>query len=185
MSEEDEPIVVVETYTLDTGKCKVELMQAMDFECAQLATGDAFLSLDDCCDHVVMELTPDQLLWLANAALQLHASLMQQGEEQCITNHTQEPKLTQNPSLSKRTRTMTDQRKYTEITQITRAMVFEVDTHRFVADASELGLAPGCFPAQIKTQLGNGRPFIRRDVTEQAVTYSQANGCISLLIFND
>lgn len=57
--------------------------------------------------------------------------------------------------------------------------------HRFYADASDLGWAPGYFPEQVDTDLGNGLPFVKTDQDEDRIRYSQANGCITLVVFND
>ena len=67
----------------------------------------------------------------------------------------------------------------------------EVRVHEFVAEASELGLPPGCWPLTLHTTLGNGLKFIsvgpsfNSEGEAVAITYKQANGCISLVVFND
>lgn len=66
----------------------------------------------------------------------------------------------------------------------------EFEVHKFSAEASTLGFPVGQWPTRIETDLGNGMPFI---VTHSEVrgcdllwvTYSQANGCITLRIYND
>lgn len=66
----------------------------------------------------------------------------------------------------------------------------EAGPHHYVADASELGFPPGQWPAQLDTDLGNGRPFVRSEVEHYRgsvarVVYLQANGCVTLTVFND
>ena len=68
---------------------------------------------------------------------------------------------------------------------ITREMVTEYETHKFVTEASQIGLPPGRFPRQIDTELGNRMAFILRSANDEAAQYAQANGCISLTILND
>lgn len=71
------------------------------------------------------------------------------------------------------------------------AQVVETKLHRFVGEASDLGLAPGEWPPQISTTMGNGMPFIRvaKKLDPEGelmyVRYHQANGCIDLLVYND
>lgn len=65
-------------------------------------------------------------------------------------------------------------------------LAIEVDAHKFVADASCLGIAPGAaLPRTIGTDLGNGQPFILQRVTAEVAEYRQDFGCITLTIFND
>jgi hypothetical protein len=71
-----------------------------------------------------------------------------------------------------------------------RLDVHEFETHRYSADASTLGIAPGKWPASIHTDLGNGMPFMMdhhevKDGDLMWVRYHQANGCITLLVYND
>jgi len=74
---------------------------------------------------------------------------------------------------------------------VTYANVVEFEPHRFVAEASELGLRAGEWPTQIPTEIGNRQPFIRRSKKVDAegdllwVTYEQALGCVRLRVFND
>jgi hypothetical protein len=71
-----------------------------------------------------------------------------------------------------------------------RLGVTEFKPHQFSAEASTLGLAPGEWPESIHTTLGNGMPFMIdhhqvKDGQLWWVKYRQANGCITLLIYND
>ena len=63
---------------------------------------------------------------------------------------------------------------------------FEFEVHRFVADASALGLKPGEWPRQLETTMGNKQPFLMmtRKLPEYVI-YAQANGCIRLTVYND
>lgn len=68
--------------------------------------------------------------------------------------------------------------------------VHEYETRKFCAEASTLGLKPGDWPRTIETDMGNGMIFIAqhkevRDGDLLWVDYFQANGCITLKIFND
>jgi hypothetical protein len=76
------------------------------------------------------------------------------------------------------------------ITKITRDQVREFDTHKYIADASDLGWSPGEWPEWVPTDIGNGKPFLAfsweyRDGDVEWVTYRQALGCISLNVHND
>ena len=74
---------------------------------------------------------------------------------------------------------------------ITKNNAQEQETHKFVCEASTIGLHVGDWPIKLETTLGNGHPFIfhTHDVTPSGdlagVRYLQSNGCISLLIIND
>jgi hypothetical protein len=74
---------------------------------------------------------------------------------------------------------------------ITRDNAFESDLHRWVTEASDLGLAPGDFPLSFNTTLGNGQPFYLSGGDKTAggdiagVRYRQGNGILSLLVIND
>lgn len=57
--------------------------------------------------------------------------------------------------------------------------------HLFVAFASDMGIAPGAWPQSIATKRGNGLPFMLSRVEANRVHYTQANGCLTLMIFND
>lgn len=75
-------------------------------------------------------------------------------------------------------------------TRITSDMVTPVEVHRFVVEASSIGLRPGQWPAHLETDMGNGQPLVRArveldDGEVQSVTYQQAMGCIALLVLND
>lgn len=83
---------------------------------------------------------------------------------------------------------------YEEITSmktITRNDLTERDPHRFVAFASDLGLAPGHWPDTMMTSIGNGRPLgktfvaANRDGEVEYVRYDQWAGCVSVQVFND
>ncbi|MET3996019.1 hypothetical protein ABID65_007691 [Bradyrhizobium sp. S3.9.2] len=71
-----------------------------------------------------------------------------------------------------------------------RLGVRECELHKYSAEASTLGIRVGEWPTRIETDLGNGMPFILSHSKSQHgdllwVTCSQANGCISLRIYND
>jgi len=73
---------------------------------------------------------------------------------------------------------------------VDRNQVIEYEAHKFVVAASDLGLAPGEFPKQIETNLGNGQPLIRKSRVEIngdliEVVYWQAFGCVELHVHND
>lgn len=74
---------------------------------------------------------------------------------------------------------------------ITRKNVIEREPHKFVAEASDIGLLPGEWPSKIEAEIGNGLPFVQTDrlLTEDGdvayVKYAQLAGCITLKIFND
>ena len=75
-------------------------------------------------------------------------------------------------------------------THIETGLVTEDDVHRFTAFASDIDMRAGDFPPQVETTLGNGLPFIRESMYAkngdiQYVMYRQANGCITLKVFND
>ena len=74
---------------------------------------------------------------------------------------------------------------------ITHENVTEHELHEFSAEASELRLSAGEFPANLITTLGNRQPFIRKrfkltptgDIG--AAVYTQSCGNITLTIWND
>lgn len=71
-----------------------------------------------------------------------------------------------------------------------RLDIHEFEVHQFSAEASTLGFPVGHWPTTIETTLGNKLPFIAstrkiRDGDLLWVTYRQANGCISLRVYND
>lgn len=68
---------------------------------------------------------------------------------------------------------------------VTQELVHEDKVHSFSAEASELGLRPGEWPRRLETTLGNGQPFILMSKKMSGCLYLQANGCISLRVFND
>lgn len=63
----------------------------------------------------------------------------------------------------------------------------EVEVHKYVTEASTLGLPPGKWPASIPTTIGNGQPFlcVGGPMQDGGRRYRQGNGCVSLTIFND
>lgn len=67
----------------------------------------------------------------------------------------------------------------------------EFEPHHFSADACEIGLRPGEWPERLETNIGNGLALMRRTKKLSAdgdlmwVTYLQANGCVSLRVYND
>jgi len=66
----------------------------------------------------------------------------------------------------------------------------EANVYNWSAWASDLGIKPGQWPVQLDTTLGSGMPFIARRKEERdgdllSVTYHQANGCLSLKVYND
>ena len=65
--------------------------------------------------------------------------------------------------------------------------ITEIDFHKFATDASDLGWAPGFFPLEVNTDLGNKQPLILDPIssTPRKKVYNQTAGCISLLVFND
>jgi hypothetical protein len=74
---------------------------------------------------------------------------------------------------------------------ITRDNATERLPQQYVAEASEIGLAPGMWPNQLQTSLGNGRPFLLhklerdRDGDIYLARYRQELGSITLRVFND
>lgn len=68
---------------------------------------------------------------------------------------------------------------------ITSADVREYETHRFSAEASELGWPPGEVPREIPTSLGNKQPFFAHSITPEKFVYRQSCGCIELTVYND
>jgi hypothetical protein len=74
----------------------------------------------------------------------------------------------------------------TPVETVTRPYVTEAEPHCFVAEASTLGFPIGGWPARLNTDLGNKLPFILRSVSDgNFARYEQANGCITLTVFND
>lgn len=74
--------------------------------------------------------------------------------------------------------------------RVPAGLVIEHEPHEFIAEASDVGLMVGEWPASVDLPVGNGMPFIRtskkvRDGDLLWVTYVQANGCVKLRIFND
>lgn len=75
--------------------------------------------------------------------------------------------------------------------RVERDNATEYEVHRFVAEASDIGLPVGRFPLAIGTSLGNGQPFTfdhadrDGDGDLTACHYRQRLGCITLTVFND
>lgn len=73
---------------------------------------------------------------------------------------------------------------------IDRNNAIEHEIHRYIAEASSLGIAPGKWPKKIQTELGNRQAFILTGFEEEdgdviSASYKQALGCILLKILND
>lgn len=71
-------------------------------------------------------------------------------------------------------------------TVVTDKNTTEIEPHKVVAEASELGIQPGVTPAQLKTTLGNRQPFFL--VTQEVngtLHYQQAHGILELVVLND
>lgn len=59
------------------------------------------------------------------------------------------------------------------------------ELHHWLTEASMLGLAPGQWPEQLPTTLGNGQPFFKQPyIGEGKVEYRQSMGCIRLTVLN-
>lgn len=69
---------------------------------------------------------------------------------------------------------------------ITSEHVTEIAGGSLVTEASTLGLPPGQWPHSLKTNLGNGRPFLKVgwDANDSAL-YDQEFGCTRLVVLND
>lgn len=75
---------------------------------------------------------------------------------------------------------------------IHRSDVRDTDRHEYATEASTVGLAPGTWPDQIPTDLGNGQPLRKVAVIRnfdsgeiEHVTYAQQAGLELVRIFND
>ena len=81
--------------------------------------------------------------------------------------------------------------KYSDVFPLGYEHIYEFEPHRFSAEASELGLRPGEWPATLATTMGKKLPLVRAtkkvdpDGDLTWVTYNQSCGCISLRIYND
>lgn len=64
-------------------------------------------------------------------------------------------------------------------------LLTEYDTHKFNAEASELGMAPGELIDVIETDYGNSLPFVLISRNDYAFEYKQVAGAITLTIYND
>jgi hypothetical protein len=71
--------------------------------------------------------------------------------------------------------------------QINKELLEEFEPHKFVQEASTLGLKPGVWPRTLEVvpSLGNGQPFFARNFLEGKVVYFQGNGCVTIHILND
>lgn len=58
-------------------------------------------------------------------------------------------------------------------------------TYWLLAEASDLGFAPGSWPLLVETTLGNGRAFERRRRDGYHVVYRQPGTAIELYVLND
>lgn len=70
---------------------------------------------------------------------------------------------------------------------IDSTLASEVEPREFKwsAFASDLGLPVGEVPKTLKTNLGNGQPFLLSKVSENVFSYRQQFGCLVLDILND
>jgi hypothetical protein len=69
---------------------------------------------------------------------------------------------------------------------VSRTQVFASSIHKFSAEASELGFAPGQWPKLMNTDIGNGQVFALAGFDEDGTAhYRQSAGCVSLVVFND
>lgn len=71
-----------------------------------------------------------------------------------------------------------------------RKQFTEYEVHRFVTEASDLGLRPGQWPSRIETNLGNGQPLVAHRRIDHfgefaGVEYRQLMGCIRVNVLND
>lgn len=60
---------------------------------------------------------------------------------------------------------------------VSRAHALEFDTHRFIVDASECGLAPGQWPERIDTELGNGQQLVAVGRDRQGGVVYRTSSC--------
>jgi hypothetical protein len=72
---------------------------------------------------------------------------------------------------------------------VTLIKVYEATTDfedgKYIADASELGLAPGYPPVAIPTDIGNGKPFVLEWANNQRFCYKQPGTFTELNVLND
>lgn len=61
----------------------------------------------------------------------------------------------------------------------------EVCDFGYTAEASELGWAPGFFPNELETNLGNGQRLLRISLDPCKAVYQQVAGCATLTVYND
>ena len=69
--------------------------------------------------------------------------------------------------------------------QVLGAVATEAGPGRYSIDASELGLAPGSWPKQLPTTLGNGKVFFLLYQDDAGALYRQEGGAVRLRVFND
>jgi hypothetical protein len=71
--------------------------------------------------------------------------------------------------------------------KVTALNATQVSAHHYLADASDLGLAPGAIPLLIHTDLGNGQAFLLTSSPFRSgpLRYAQANGILSLEVADD
>jgi hypothetical protein len=73
-------------------------------------------------------------------------------------------------------------------TMIERDGLIEIESHRFVTEASTLGWRPGFFPQVIAVkgnEVGNGLAFAIEYRDESCSVYAQHNGVAKITVFND
>lgn len=68
---------------------------------------------------------------------------------------------------------------------VTSENVHEDQPHTFVGFASDLELAPGLVPSQLKTTLGNGQNLVYVRANNGVFIFRQLLGCVEVHLFND
>jgi hypothetical protein len=74
---------------------------------------------------------------------------------------------------------------------LNKTQVTAVDQHRFIIEASDIGLRPGLFPEELDTDLGNRqqlykvRHLIDEDNEFLGVVYKQRFGTVEVHVLND
>lgn len=75
------------------------------------------------------------------------------------------------------------------MSMIYTANAAQVRGQEYSADASDLGLPPGYFPASMSTDLGDGTPFVYNNAVKLddiiSVAYVQPSTGTRLIVFND
>ena len=72
--------------------------------------------------------------------------------------------------------------------RVTGSNTQRIGEHHVCTEASTIGLAPGAWPRELTTDLGNGHPFvmIEPQVTDGGgYAYRQRAGILLLTVFND